>query len=263
MEEQTTDTYRHDKTAVSELSDGWFFFCDYEEIYNADGSYLDTYCTVDGANLKYQNLSDFNISIINSDTGEVTGYITPSVNSLCMNKNYNDKLTEVSQYLKCRENNSALTEEELSFIDTEDMIFRKSDVVNIYNTAMKNLINSNDSGKYLYISFSDIRKGTQVGDYHWQVGYLIFTGNIAAINIELIYSDGKYLSNIDSSNLTKQQEKLIFEIEKVENNIMNQQTFIPTGFDFTKTVGEIELNKLLTVLNSIEVDNEANKDAEN
>lgn len=260
---QTTNVYRYDRTSVTELTDGWFLFCDYEEIYNSDGTYLNTYCTLDGMNLKYQDLSDFNVAITNSKTGEITGYITPSVNGFCMNENYNEKLTKVSEYLKNRDSKTVLSEEELSFIDIDNMIFKKNDIVNVYNDAMKNTVDSKNSGEYLYISFSDIRKGALIGDYHWQVGYLIFTGNIAAINIELIYSDGKYLSDIDSSKLTEQQIALISEIEKTENYIIKQQTFIPSNFNFNKSVDGVEFSKLHEILNSIEVENETNKNIEN
>lgn len=258
-ENVSTGTYRHDKTAVYELSDGWYFYCDFEEVYNNDGTYLTSLCSFDGMNLKYQNLSDFNIALINSDTGEITGYVTPTVNCFSMNADYYDKLSKITDYLKNRKSKEPLSENELSFVDIDGLLFNKKDVVNVYNTAMKNVVNSNDFGKYSYISFSDIRKGAQLGNYHWQVGYVIFSGNIAAVNIELIYSDGKYLSNIDASKLTETQSELISEIEKAENHILQYQTFIPTEFDFNKTIDEVDFNKLHTILNSIEVENETNR----
>lgn len=260
-ENKQNEYYRNDRVAVIELSSGWYFFCDYEEVFRTDGTYDTTYCTIDGMNMKYQNLSDFNVPVVNGDTGEVTGSIAPTVHSMCMNRNYRAELNKISDYLKERSGETELSEDELSFSDTENMIFDKSDVVNVYNSAMKSPVNT--VGKYSYISSSDIRKSVLSGDCYWQVGYMLFTGNIYVINIEIVYNGGKYLSDIDSSKLTQQQVQLLSEIEKIENSIMEQQSFIPADYDFDKSMDEINFNKLLAVLSSIEAENETNKNNAN
>ncbi len=249
--------YRLDRATVVELSSGWYFYCDYEEVFRTDGTLYDTYCTVDGVNLKYQNLSDFNLSVTNTDTGEVTGYITPAVNAMCMNKAYNTELTEISEYLKSRPTETELNEDELDFSETEGMLFNKSDVVNVYNSAISSPVNT--VGKYSYISFTDIRKSVQPGEYYWQVGYMLFTGNIYVINIELVRNGEKFLSDTDPAELTQQQSQLLCEIEKIENSIIGQQSFVPVGYDFAKTIDNVDFNKLLTVLSAIEAENETNK----
>lgn len=248
---------RHDKNAVIELTGGWYFFCDYEEIYNTDGSYETTYCTIDGMNLKYQNLSDFNIAITDKQSGKITGYVTPAVHGFCMNKLYKEKLEELSEYVKNRNASADLTVEELDFSDIPDMLFTKDDVVKVYNSAMtKGTVNP---GKYMYISSSDIIKGPALGNYYWQVGYLILSGNISAINIELIYSDGRRLSDIDISERTEAQSELLKAIKQAQESIINRQSFTETGFQFNKTVSDVDFNRLFTILTAIEEKNETNR----
>lgn len=258
---EEAEYYRKDKNSAIELANGWYLFCDYEEIYKADGTYIDTYCTIDGMNLKYQNLLDFNIAITDNRTNEITGYLNPSVHGFCMNSEYKEKLTVISEYLKARNPKADLTSAELLFTDMANMLFHREDIVTVYNNAMKE--GEKSAGKYSYISFSDIVKGSQLGDYYWQVGYMILTGNISAIEIELVKSDGILFSDTDTSALTSQESAILSEIDEIESCIIQQQSFVQVDYQFNKTISGIDFNKLYKLLNTIEEENEKNKGSGN
>lgn len=243
------------KNSIIELTDGWYLFYDYEEVYRADGTLDTIYSAVDGINLKKNDIPGFNVAIIDKQTGEITDYITPAVNTMRMNKKYEKILNKLSDYLGKRKYSYELAEEELEFTDSE-MLFDKQDIVSVYNKAMKN--DTVEFGKYLYISSYDIKKEAVLGDYSWQIGYCVLCGNISAINIELIYTDGKYLSDIPTENLTSEQTILKSTIESIEKNIIDKQSFLEMGISAHKEINGVKFSRLSYLLEAIETENEVN-----
>lgn len=260
-ESDLSDFYRIDKTAVVELSSGWFLFVDFEEGYSAKTDELeDAVCWIDGSNLKYQNLTEFNVPIIDSATGEVIDKIAPAVNSFSANTEYKEVLDKIEDYVLQRDNSIELSVEELDFVNTEGLLFSKEDVVEAFNAAMKNPVKISvfESGKYVHIPFDDIVKGNKMAGYSWQVGYSVPGGMIQAINIELKCSDGRYLSNFDENELSAEQKQVLEEIEIIENAIKTEQSFIAPSYDFEKKIGDVDFSRLYLVLNKIESDNSEN-----
>lgn len=207
---------RYDTYASKELDGGWFLYGDYQEIYTPEGKPAEGCCFyLEGVNLKYRNLKDFAIPVIDDATGEISHYITPNVFAMGTNNEYEVIFEKLGKYLTERKQSPDLTVEELSFIEIEDKLFTKDDVVYLYNTVFENYKPRNEEnnimrGKYKNISYDQLQRGPELNGYSWQAGYLINSnGNIDKLNIELIYSDGQYLSNIEEASLTEGQRELL------------------------------------------------------
>lgn len=259
-DEEPTEQYtRNDKCSIMELSSGWYLFCNYQEVYNSDNEIEAVYCYIDGINLKYQGISDFNVEIVDKSTGEITGYITPAANAMCMSEEYKAVLDEITNYLKERTPAPNLTEDEINFVDTSGLLFNVKDIVKLYNMAMEQEVA--DFGKYMHISVSDIIKKPALGNYCWQVGYHILSGNIAAIEIEVIDDNGTYLS--DKSEHTPEEQEIIDTIEKIEDNIIKEQSFIELGINHDTVMSDVDFSVLYTLLESIEMENNSNAEKAN
>lgn len=247
---------RQDRNAILQLSDGWYLYYDREEVYDANGGFIKAYCSLDGVNLKYKNLSDFNMRLVNADTGEVTGSVSPSVHYFQMNKTYEDKIAPIAGILENRPAAADLTLKELQGNDISDLCFTLDDVVKVYNAAMENGVK--EFGKYMNISVSDIVSDPMLDGYQWQVGYYILSGQIAAVDIELIYADGRYLSDIEEKNLSDAQKELLTAVKVITEQILTSGNLSDIGIDQESVIDHISFNRLYTLLNSIEVENEKN-----
>lgn len=253
-----SDFYRIDKTAVVELDSGWYLFVDFEEGYSAETDELeDSVFWIDGSNLKYQNLTEFNVPIIDRQTGEIIDKIAPAVNSFSANTEYKEVLDKIEDYVLQRDNSTELSVEELDFVDTDGLLFSKEDVVEAFNAAMKNPVRTSKTEpvKYSKIPFDDIVKGNKMAGYSWQVGYIVPGGMIQAVNIELKCSDGRYLSNLDENELNDEQKQVLEEIEIIENAIKTEQSFVAPSYNFEKKIGDVDFSRLYLVLNEIESSN--------
>lgn len=247
---------RQDRSAVLQLPGGWVLYYERQEVYDANGAFTQAYCSLDGINLKYQNLSDFNIRLINEDTGEVTGSVPPAVHHLKMNETYEEKIAPIDSILEARPTTADLTVEELQGVDISGLMFTLEDAVNVYNAAMAGGVR--EFGKYMYVSSANILRDAMLDGYQWQVGYLILSGHIAALDIELIYDDGSYLSNMDEAALSESQKELKRTIGAITESILKKDNLLEMGVDRNGGVDQIRFDRLYKLLNSIEVENETN-----
>lgn len=258
---ELSDFYRIDKTAIVELSSGWYLLADWEEVYFVENNELyDTVCSIDGSNLKYQNLTEFNIPIIDRQTGEIIDKIAPAVNSFSANTEYKEVLDKIEDYVLQRDNSTELSVEELDFVDTDGLLFSKEDVVEAFNAAMKNPVRTSTTEPLNYgkIPCEDIVKGNKMAGYAWQVGYSVPGGMIQAVNIELKCSDGRFLSDMSEKELSDEKKQVLEEIEIIENAIKTEQSFVAPSYNFEKKIGDVDFSRLYLVLNKIESDNSEN-----
>lgn len=252
--EIVSDEGYHAKGAIQECSDGWFLF--FELGYNLNNETpVDEYVIVNAVNLKYSNLDDFRISVVDSETKEIIDSIQPEVSYCSMNPKYKSILSELEKTLLEREQTPNLTDDELSNFE-DNVIFNKEGIIDIYNTAIKN--GEMTFGKYGTLSESGLKSENELSGYKWQVGYFLSYANITALNIELIYSDGTYLSDIANENMTAEQKELFSKITLIENNIINNQNFIDIGVDSNLEIGNVKLSRLWNLLNTFEEEYKAN-----
>lgn len=252
--EMVLDEGYHAKGAVQECSNGWFMF--FELGYNLNqGIPTDEYVMVDAVNLKYKNLDDFKIRLVDSETKEAIETIQPEVSYCSMNPQYESILYDLEKSLLARKQNPDLTDRELLNFEDND-IFNKKIIMDIYNTALQN--GEMTFGKYGNLSESGLKSENELSGYKWQVGYFLSYANIAALNIELIYSDGIYLSDIAKEDMTTEQKELFSIINQIENNIISNQNFIDIGIDSNLEIGNVKLSRLYNLLNTFEEEHNAN-----
>lgn len=251
--EIVSDEGYHAKGAIQECSNGWFLF--FELGYNLNNKTpVDEYVIVNAVNLKYSKLDDFRISVIDPETKKEIDSIQPEVSYCSMNPQYKSILNNLEKALLEREQVPNLTENELSNFEEND-IFNKKSVVNLYNAAIEK--GEMTFGKYGDLSESGLKSEYELSGYKWQVGYFLSYANITALNIELIYSDGTYLSDIANENMTAEQKELLSIIDQIENNIIYNQNFIDIGVESNLEIGDIKLSRLWNLLNTFEEEHNA------
>ena len=249
---QKDDGY-HAMSDIRELDDGWYVVVEYNFCLKNNLRVGRTYY-FDAVNLKYTSLEEYSITITN-EKDEVIGHIPSTVPHFAQNQKNLPKVNYIEDILLNREDKPSLSISELSEVEDNE-IFTKADIVDTYNTAMAN--GELTFGKYDNLSSSDTISENELSGYKWQVGYFLSYGNIAAINIELIYSNDRYLSDIGKDELTNDQKELLDVINQIEDNIMKSQSFVNTGYTDGDIIGNVKISRLHSVLNEIEKGNNIN-----
>ena len=238
---------------IRELDDGWYVFVEYD--FNIkDNLRVDRTVIFDVVNLKYTSLEDYSITVLN-EKDEVIGHIADKVPYYSLNHKNDDTVKFIENTLLNREDKPNLSISELSEVEDNEL-FTKADIVDTYNTAITN--GELTFGKYGNISQSDTIFENELSGYKWQVSYFSLYGNISVINIELIYSNNRYLSDISKDDLTDEQKELLDVINKIEDNIMKSQSFINTGYTDGDIIGNVKLSRLHAILNGLEKENNIN-----
>lgn len=239
-----TDIY-HSQMAVKELSNGWNLFVEYTYMIDENGKVYDESYYIDAVNLKYKELSNFDIACIDSNTNSIVGYVEPQVHYMSMNPSYKSTIDSLYTYFEKRKRSCDLKEEELDFVEKND-IYDKHDIIELYNESIKK--GDLSIGNFMNLSESDLLSENEIDGYKFQAAYFLSYGNIAKINIELIYADGTHLSDINNYNLTEEQKIILEDISNIEKEIIEKQTFNITGYETNSNVKSIDFRRLFNLL---------------
>lgn len=231
------------KCYTSEIDkDGWFKFLCIElpkknknsnetldnYVYNENVSY-----TFDGINLKYKTLDEYYIPIYDDNKNEISK-VEAEYPSYSISKSYREDIKKINDFLNDKKFERKISIEDLDTIDFK--VVTKEELVFMFNGAFDKT--PAELGKYINIPFVAIVKTNYVNNYFYQVGYYCEYGNIRKIDIEVIYEDGTYLSNL-VTNHEASNEQIIFskKIKEVEEYIISNQDLEIANFkEFDSTL---------------------------
>ncbi len=227
------------KAAYKQTEDGWFHYFLIEFDKETDEPLAYTY---DAYHLKYKRLSDYVIEIELDDQAPTVGY--PSAPYYLLNNDYDKDFDELENFFETNKPLSRLTEEQIAEIDIKTL--DKDMIIELFNTAIESEPLSD--GKYYYMPEAAIWQEKLNGNYYWQIGYFCVHGEIASINIELMYEDGTYLTDIVSAGDGDQTQIAIDKmITVLEDKIMTNQNFTLPENSFEGVSDEVygRLNTLM------------------
>lgn len=214
--------------AVKEKDDGWVchFSLSYENNYT-DTPYDYRYNCV---NFRYSKLDDFRTYSSEIDgNGEVFYYETETNHPSYI---YNDELLEeehaIIDYFGKKKFNKKISMKDLDGLKLEKI--SKDEVLELYNQA----ITSEKIDKYgknpviyipEYMNRSMTYKFDDDREYNWIVGYIMTTGHITHVSIELQIDD-EYLSDlVKDGKATKEQKEIYDNVLLIKKHIMTEQKF--------------------------------------
>jgi len=128
---------------------------------------------------------------------------------------------------------------------------KKETLIDIFNRAYdKDPI---EFGKYLNLPFVQVETSISNNGYIFQVGYYLEYGNIIKVNIEIIYDDGTYLSDlVKDKKASVHQKELFNKIKRVEEFILINQDFDISNFNEYDDSLKMLLNVLKRIIESDE-----------
>lgn len=233
-----------EKFSMIKKDSDWYYY--FIISYNDDGSTSNFF---NGINLKYSTLDDYFVYIRDSKTNNIIEKV-PSFPILATSeKTVNgimerDEVTTINNYF-----NSKQFDDKISIDDLEDLSlnnFQIDDILLLYNNALDYEI-PQYFGNFRFPEYS-VDKGELINGKQWQVGQLNNYGYIKAINIELLYEDGTYLSDVVKNNrASESQVELYNSINLVEDYIITNQSLNISGL----MNDEILEKELMSLFNNI------------
>lgn len=210
------------RSAILEKDDGWvyLYYCEFNK--EKEDRIENPRYFFGGYNLKHKELDGYKMQILNEKTGKVELEAMASLPALLHNQKYVQELDQINALLNEKKFTSAITEKEMTL---ELKSFNKKEIVQLHNKAMEE--GNLKEGHYFALPEADIlQEDHTINGYRWQIGYLIMYGNIAKVEIELVYSDGTYLSDKAEKGTATEEEMAIHkESKSIEAKILEQQKF--------------------------------------
>lgn len=218
------------KCTTIDKTDGWFyFFCiQYPKTdksiktvkNNYDRSNAYSY-VFDGFNLKYKKLDGYYVKISDKDGNEV-GQIEPAFPSLSVSETQRDEINEISDFFANKSFNKII-----SLTDLEDLnvnTIDKESLVQMFNAAYEK--EPIELGKYTDLPQAEIVLSDSEKNYKYSIGYYVEYGNIIKINIDILYDDNTYLSDLIQNNIASNDQIKEYEnLKKIEKFIIEKQSF--------------------------------------
>lgn len=239
--------------AFLKKENGWYYY-----LYtNTNNDYF-----FDGCNLKYPNLDGYYINIYKDKTEqEITQkFKTIPTLSASDNKKNNALLMErdeveiIDNFFTNNTFSRPINEKDLKNLNLGN--FNKNDLIKLYNNLYKKDFNNNIIPYALHEC--DYKYDTPKDGFYVFIGFLIERKGIAAIEIDLVFDNGEYLSDkINNGTATKKYIEIYENLQNIEKYIIEKQTFDNLSKDINYKGSVYE--RLYKILLSIErIDNDSN-----
>lgn len=191
-------------------------------IFNESVSYV-----FDGINLKYKTLDGYYIPVYDDNKNEISK-IEAAYPSYSTSKQYREDIRKINKFLNDKKFERKISIDDLDTIDFK--VVTKEELVFMFNSAFDKT--PSDLGNYINIPFVAIVNSNYVDDYFYQIGYYCEYGNIRKIDIEVIYENDNYLSNLVSNHNASNEQILFYEkIKEIETNIIVKQNLDIINFN--------------------------------
>jgi len=204
-----------EKFAFIEGKDGWF----YTFTINTNGKHF-----YNGYNLKYKTMEGYNVLFYQH--GKIVDRMPAHPTLAVSEKKKNgvserEEILKISEYFDEKQFNRKITINDLSDLKLEN--FEKKQITELYNSAFKLKFDSSlIDGVKAYpgeIRTINLNNETQV-----IVGILNTRSSIEAVRIDVLYSNGSYLSDLTDSKKTTEQKTLTNNFKKIEQKVIEKQT---------------------------------------
>ena len=234
--EENKDAIRNygEKIYITKGEDEWYYqFLIAPSI--ADG---DTNNFLIGCNLKYSSLDNYYVPVY-SENGELIDK-WPSEPTLATSQVSVNGVTAASEVMKI----DAFFDEnqfkrEITVEDLDDLKlyhFDKNFIVDLFNNAYNTEFDKTVTK--FNLSGCSIQSDTEQDGYKYNIGVMHLRRGIGVIRIDLLYSDGSYLSDlVEEGSATNEQKEIYDNFKKIEDYIVeNQEVNIRDVFDLNDEV---------------------------
>lgn len=223
-QEKLPDGHFEQRTSFMEKEDGWVYFIQEDISYEDGVGQTDISYNFDGVNLKYANLEDYYVPVM-EDGKEVDRL--DGIPMLSLNKKYKGELQEINQcLLEKKDMIGKLTEKDLA--ELQGSQFDKKEIAELFNRLEKSKRyhnKSDDLSKYIYLpEYDALSRELDNGD-KVQLMYFCALQGLARVRIEVIDAKGAYWSDeVKKGKAGKEKEETVHFFDKVSKKIVEQQS---------------------------------------
>lgn len=246
--------YFVDLTAFKELNDGWVAYLyietlkkDVNKIESVDNIDLNQIQSIffDVVNLKYNKLDDFYIPIKDENGKIVEKFYVPQpsyVQSI-----YSDEMIKINNFLTAKKYNKEITIQDLEECQSilfDDKILDKQVIVELYNDALKH--DSEFQYKFLNVEEANTISNDLIDGSRMQFSFIKNFSDLGICEIEYIYKDGTYLSDLVLEHKANEQQ---IKLQKMLDEI-EEELIISQKIDSIQSTGDEKIDKaIINLLN--------------
>ena len=237
--------YNSQRSVHDNVGDGWVnVFEIYYDKAGEKNSYL-----FDGYNLKYKELDGYYVPVLDIDGKEVYR-VTPNYITLSISEKHKTDIRKIGKFFNEKQFVSEISIDDLKDLDVTTI--KKDYLVELFNKTIKSELKTNKGDYYdsSFVNKVELPSSDDSMKGNWQISYLIDFGYISEVDIEFISLEGKYVSDIESSNVNLTKNKMFDDIEKLENAIIRNQSLEVNG-ETAKIFSPIKSNEVNAINSDI------------
>lgn len=230
-ESQKIEKSKHNKQAMVEGKDGWYYYLESNRHEKEVGLYDYNYYLT-GCNLKYITIDD-NYATFTDETGTHPIYMTPPM----LETSFKSKDKSTLEKDELKKINNLLIEKKwnkkINDLDLKDFMFVNFSpklVIELWN-KLYDIDYTREYGKYsnlptCNIIFDENKLERENAVNYFQIGIYNNYGVLEKIRIDYVDENGKYLTDkILSGNATQTEKKMLEKLKKIEESILDSQSF--------------------------------------
>ncbi len=243
---QNIASQRVEKMYSVKKEDGWYYYF----MITFLGNNIDKMYTFNGCNLKYSSLTDYNVLVVD-DSGNIIDRIPTQPTLAVSEKSINgimerEDIPTINKYFNTMQFNNKITLEDIQTLEVNN--FSKEEIISLFN-SVQDVEYRKEFGKYDLPDCSVYTENTTETP-KFQIGTLMSWGNFEALEIDMDYGDGVYLSDkIAKGNATIEEKNLYDNLQKIEKYILESQN-IDIATKFSNFKGK-QYDRLFTFIKSL------------
>lgn len=242
---EETKNYKYQQSIHDKRDDGWIYVFQiyYPETKNDKKVYM-----FDGYNLKYKELENHYVPVIDKETQTEIDRIIPEYVTLSISNKYREDIKKIAEYFNEKQFSKKIVKEDLN--DLNILEFDKDYLLEIFNKTIESPPKY-EVGEYYDASFIDrvnMKSSDESLNGEWQLSYLIDFGYISEVNIEFISSNNEYVLSSNNNQNVFMYNNLSSEIDMIEKSIIENQSFNISNLKYSKNSNNISYRSDLTNL---------------
>lgn len=229
---EKNDGYFTNQTAYIEKEDGWVHSLLINTVYNNEDEVIRVNYQVNGTNLKYKAIDDF-YGVISDEEGNEIGRAGVPIPAYVYKKEYREETGRIEEFLSQNQFYRDITIDDLEPLELS--IFDKQEIVDLYNEALD--VDTSTKGPFALLAEANCLQQTLLDGSIIQLSYMSNNRYVTKLNLEYIYSDETYLSDLcEQETATPEQIEVQKDLDELEQRIVETQAY--DGIDIDSPIDD-------------------------
>lgn len=212
---------------------------------NYDKNETDVYANFDGINLKYKEIENAYLPVVDGETGEEISQGSVKIPTLTTLQTVKDEVKAINDFLFEKKFTSPISVADLQPITCDNI--DKQLLVDLYNQALEN--EPQGFGMFGKLPAANLLQVKDSAGRTWQGGYMGNYGSTGIVRFECIQDKQHFSNLIEAGTADETQTKIQANLDQMETWIMDTQVFSIEDIEWVYP--NVMDEQIITSLNSL------------